>query len=128
MIGQFQIWLQNAKSNFVSFWADKVNRTTVLTFDGTTPANSLVDVPLPKGTWWFEFRNTGGGEIIITFANGGTMEIRGQVGATSPLHDNVFFPGAPYVERDDIFKEIDITNISGGKLEIVCHRIIPRGT
>jgi len=125
MRSQFEIWLAKATNSFLNFWSQKVNRTTVTTLTGLTNAETLIDFKIPKGTWSFELRNTGSGEIIILFQTGATIEIRGQVGATSPLHDNVMFPGEPYVERDDVFKEIIMAN-ADSKLEIICHRIIKR--
>lgn len=127
MIGQFQKWLEAAKNTFLNYWAAKVNRTTVIVFLGTNTPATLRDVTIPKGTWSFEIRNQGDGLITIHFQGGGTVILREQSGAGDPVLDSIFFAGEPYVERDDIFKNI-VFDDNDGRLEIVCHRIIPRNS
>lgn len=117
--------LLKANNTFLNFFGGRTNRTDVRLIE--LPANETTkEIICPYGTWSFDIRVTadGVGEFYKVIHQGGVEQffIANALVGGNPQELRPFFPGQPYIERQDSFQ---IKNDSNGTLLVYLtfHRV-----
>ena len=123
----FSQWAGSSESPYLRAFSSRKNRSEVFNFVDSTPVPPNWRVPY--GTWKVTIRNEGFMPVLIAFSNGNTILVNSRDPAFPNLDDEVVLDGAPYVERDDVFKTVTFSGPAGtGRLVVICDRITERQT